>query len=263
MRRADELAREKGRPGTPAFAHAVDRDRPKHQIGVMLKLTPILLLVAYVAAMWFFSAWRIKRDLARRSTPLDHPRLAPALTRLGEAMALPPIQVQVYEVDAINGLAAPDGRVFLTRGFLRKLDAGEVSPEELASVVAHELGHVARGHTRRRMVDFAGQHAIRAVLAGTLGRFIPGVGPWLGGLLASAIAARLSREDEYEADAFAAALMTRAGFGTEPQTRLLARLAALTGTDGRGPVAWLASHPPAERRIAAIRRLEARWQEDC
>ena len=147
----------------------VDHTLPRHQIVVMLKLAPILLLIAYVAAMWFFSALRLKRDLAQRSTPLDHPRLAPLLKRLGEVMDLPPIEAQVYEVDAINGLAAPDGRTFLTRGFLRKLDSGEVTPEELASVVAHELGHVAHGHTRRRMVDFAGQHAIRAVLAGTLG----------------------------------------------------------------------------------------------
>lgn len=226
----------------------------------MLKLAPILLLVAYVAAVWFFSAWRTKRELTQRSTPLDHPRLAPLLKRLGEAMDLPPVRAHVYEVDAVNGLAAPDGRIFLTRGFLQKLDSGEVSAEELASVVAHELGHVVHGHTRR-MVDFAGQHAIRAVLAGTLGRFVPGIGPWLGGLLASAIAARLSREDEYQADAFAAALMTRAGLGTGPQTRLFAKLGRLTGAGEARPIAWLASHPPAERRIAAIRALEARWQQ--
>lgn len=227
----------------------------------MLKLAPLLLLIAYVVAVWFFSAWRVKRDLAQRSTPLDHPRLAPLLKRLGAAMELPPIRAHVYEVDAINGLAAPDGRIFLTRGFLRKLDAGEVSPEELASVVAHELGHVAHGHTRRRLLDFAGSHMIRAALAGTLGRFVPFVGPWLGSLVASAIAARLSREDEYQADAFAAALMTRAGLGTGPQIDLLARLDRLAGGGGMGPrpVAWLASHPPAERRIAAIRALAARW----
>ena len=61
--------------------------------------------------------------------------------RLGEALDLPPIRAHVYHVDEVNGLAAPDGRIFLTRGFITKLDAGEVTPEELASVVAHELGH--------------------------------------------------------------------------------------------------------------------------
>ena len=100
---------------------------------------------------------------------------------------------------------------------------------------------------------------VRTVLAGTFGRFVPVVGPWLASLVASALAARLSREDEYQADAFAAALMVKAGFGTAPQKALLARLGRLTGSTG-GPVAWLASHPATARRIAAIEALERRWQ---
>ena len=233
----------------------------------MLKLLPILLLIAYCAAVWFLSAWRLKQELTRKSTPLSHPRLTPLLARLGEALDLPPIRAHVYHVDEVNGLAAPDGRIFLTRGFITKLDAGEVTPEELASVVAHELGHVAHGHARRRMLDFAGQNVIRTVLGGTLGRFIPGIGPWIAGIVASAVAAGLSRKDEYQADAYAAALMTKAGFGTGPQVDLLARLEQLAGRPSRhggrpaGPVAWLASHPPSHRRIAAIRALDVRWRQ--
>lgn len=227
----------------------------------MLKLTPIILLVLYLAAMWFFSLWRLRQDLDRRSTPLIHPRLTPMLERLGRAMDLPPVSAHVYEVDPVNGLAAPDGRIFLTRGFIRKLDAGEVTPEELASVIAHELGHVAHGHARRRMIDFAGQNAIRMVLATVLGRFIPGLGIWIAGLIASAVAARLSRDDEFEADRFASALMIRAGLGTTPQVSLFRKLERLTGGRMAGAPAWLLSHPPTDRRIAAIEAQEARWRQ--
>lgn len=132
----------------------------------MTKFLPLILLGLYLAAMWFFSAWRLKQEMNQKSTPLRHPRLTPMLERLGRAMDLPPIRAHIYEVEPINGLAAPDGRIFLTRGFIRKLDACEVTPEELASVIAHELGHVSLGHSRRRMVDFAGQNAIRMALAG-------------------------------------------------------------------------------------------------
>ena len=154
-----------------------------------MKYLPIILLVLYLAAMWFFSLWRLRQELNQKSTPLNHPRLVPMLERLGRAMDLPPVRAHVYEVDPVNGLAAPDGRIFLTRGFIRKLDAGEVTPEELASVIAHELGHVAHGHARRRMIDFAGQNAIRMALAGILGRIIPGLGAWIAGLIATAVAA--------------------------------------------------------------------------
>nr|HRO15216.1 M48 family metalloprotease [Paracoccus sp. (in: a-proteobacteria)] len=194
----------------------------------MLKLTPILLIILYALAMWAFSAWRLRQELNARSTPLTDPRLNAALDRLGAAMGLGRVKAHVYEIAPVNGLAAPDGRVFLTRGFLDQLDAGRVTEAELASVIAHELGHVAHGHTRRRMMDFAGQNVIRAVLVGVFGRFIPVIGPWLAVLVASALAARLSRQDEYEADAFAAALMVKAGFGTAPQKTLLARLGQLT-----------------------------------
>ncbi|KGJ04538.1 M48 family metallopeptidase [Paracoccus sphaerophysae] len=225
----------------------------------MLKLTPILLIVLYALAMWLFSAWRLRQQLTANSTPLDDPRLDQALRRLGAAMGLDRVSAHVYEISPVNGLAAPDGRVFLTRGFIDQLDAGKVTEAELASVIAHELGHVTHGHARRRMMDFAGHNVVRTVLAGTFGRFVPIVGPWLASLVASALAARLSREDEYQADAFAAALMVKAGFGTAPQKALLARLGRLTGSTG-GPVAWLASHPATARRIAAIEALERRWQ---
>ena len=226
----------------------------------MLKFTPIILLVLYLAAMWFFSLWRLKQELNQKSTPLTHPRLTPMLQRLGAAMDLPAVRAHVYEVEPVNGLAAPDGRIFLTRGFIRKLDAGEVTPEELASVIAHELGHVAHGHARRRMIDFAGQNAIRMALAGVLGRIIPGLGAWIAGLVAAAVAARLSREDEFEADRFASALMIRAGLGTAPQISLFQKLDRLTGNRGAAP-AWLLSHPPVARRIAAIQSQEERWRQ--
>lgn len=229
---------------------------------MMIKLMPILLVLAYAAAMWFFSVWRLKQELNSRSTPLKHPRLNPVLERLGRAMDLPAIRAHIYEIEPVNGLAAPDGRIFLTRGFIRKLDACEVTAEELASVIAHELGHVAHGHSRRRMVDFAGQNVIRLVLATVLGRFIPIIGVWIANLAASLVSARLSRQDEFEADAFASALMVKAGFGTAPQKSLFQKLDQLTGAAGLGAApAWLLSHPPAPARIAAIEANEARWQK--
>ncbi|MBK4215545.1 M48 family metallopeptidase [Paracoccus caeni] len=227
----------------------------------MLKLTPLLLIIAYMAAMWFFSLWRLKRELNQKSTPLTHPRLVPMLERLGHAMELPPVKAHVYEIEPVNGLAAPDGRIFLTRGFLRKLDSDEVTPEELASVIAHELGHVAHGHTRRRMIDFAGQNAIRLTLGGILGRFLPGIGMWIASMIANAIAARLSRQDEFEADEFASALMVKAGMGTAPQISLFRKLERLTGSGGSQPPAWFLSHPPAAKRIAAIEANAKRWND--
>ena len=177
---------------------------------------------------------------------------------MANVLDLEQVKVHIYEIDPVNGLAAPDGRIFITRGFFKKYVANEVSAEEMASVIAHELGHVALGHSRRRMIDFSGQNAIRAALGMVLGRIVPVVGVWLAGFLTSLLEARLSRRDEYEADAYAAALLIKTGIGVEAQKTLLAKLEALVGASGQ-PLAWLMSHPKAVDRIAAIEELEARW----
>lgn len=227
----------------------------------MLKLTPLLLMLAYGLAMYFFSVWRTKRMLDAQSQPLTEPAVTRLASRMAAALDLPAIKVNVFEVAPVNGLAAPDGRIFLTRGFIDKHKRGEVTAEELASVIAHELGHVALGHTRRRMIDFTGQNAVFMVLSALLNRVLPGMGVWAARMISTALAARLSRQDEYEADAYASALLVKAGIGTAPQKSLFRKLDALTGAPGAAAPVWLLSHPRTADRIAAIEAREARWNQ--
>lgn len=225
----------------------------------MLRLLPILLMIAYGVLMWQFSQRRSMRMLDENSTPLSDPSILRLTDKLAEALDLDAIKVHVLEVDAINGLAAADGRIFLTRGFLNRKMRGEVSADELASVIAHELGHVALGHSRRRMIDFTGQNAVFVMLSALLNRFLPFIGIWIAKMISSALMARMSRRDEFEADAYASALLLKAGLGTSAQKTLLAKLGVLAQTTGAGIPAWLMSHPEASQRIRAIESNEARW----
>lgn len=226
----------------------------------MLRLTPIILAVVYGLVMYRISVWRTHRDLDARSTELADAKLRRLTDRMAAALEIERIPVFIYEVDPVNGLAAPDGRIFITRGFYRKYQSGEVSDAELASVIAHELGHVALGHAKKRVIDFSGQNALRTALMMILGRYVPFVGPWIAGLLANLLAARLSRSDEYEADEYAAALLAKAGIGLEPQKSLFLKLEALTQSRAGMAPAWLMSHPKTAERIAALERLEAGWK---
>ncbi|WP_341213599.1 M48 family metallopeptidase [uncultured Limimaricola sp.] len=224
----------------------------------MLKLSPLILALLYGFAVYQVSVWRTRRSLDTQSTELAEPRLRAVCDKLARALELPRIKVHVYEIAPVNGLAAPDGRIFLTRGFVERFASGAVTAEEIASVVAHELGHVALGHSRRRMVDFSAQNALRTALAALLSRIIPGFGGMIAAGLARLVAARISRVDEYEADAYASALMIKAGLGTAPQKSLLSKLDKLAGVGGATP-AWLMSHPKTEARLAAIEANEAKW----
>ena len=220
---------------------------------------PIILAVMYGLAMYRFSAWRTAKELDARSTELADPMLKLLTDRMAKSLELERIRVYIYEIDPVNGLAAPDGRIFITRGFFNKYRAGEVTSDEMASVIAHELGHVALGHSRRRMIDFSGQNALRTALAMVLGRFIPGFGVYIANALTTLLAARLSRGDEYEADAYAAALLVKSGIGTGPQKSLFKKLEALTKTNMGAMPAWFLSHPKVDDRVAAIEKLEKKW----
>ncbi|MCE2737233.1 MAG: M48 family metallopeptidase [Rhodobacter sp.] len=225
----------------------------------MLTFLPILLTLAYGLAMYRFSVWRTLKTLDANSRILDEPEITALTARMAQALDLPQVTVHLYDVDIVNGLAAPDGRVFLTRGFLNQYRSGKVTAEELASVIAHELGHVALGHARRRMIDFTGQNALMMLLSTFLSRLVPGVGVLLARTITVALAAHLSRSDEHEADAYASALLVKSGIGTGAQKSLFRKLGALTGSPASGIPAWLMSHPGTEDRIRAIEAREARW----
>jgi metalloprotease len=204
------------------------------------------------------SVWRTKAMLAAQSSPLTDPVLMAEVAPLMRALELPSLDLRIFEQPGVNALAAPDGKVYLTRGMVAAFSAGQISGPEIASVVAHELGHLSLGHIRRRMVDFTGQNMVLVLLGGMLGRFLPGLGMMLARLASGALMAHLSRRDEFEADEFAAALLVKAGIGTAPQRRLLAKLDGANAGQG-GAAAWLMSHPSSADRIKAIAAAEARW----
>lgn len=227
----------------------------------MLRFAPILLAVIYGLVMYRFSASRTARELDANSTELADAGLKKLCDQMAASLDIPRIKVHIYEIDPVNGLAAPDGRIFITRGFYEKYRKGEVTGEEMASVIAHELGHVALGHSRRRMIDFSGQNALRTAMGMVISRFIPFVGHYIANFLTTILAARLSRNDEYEADAYASALLTKSGIGTEAQKTLFLKLDALTKSNGGSAPAWLLSHPKTNERIKAIEAMEKRWSK--
>lgn len=227
----------------------------------MLKFTPILLALLYGLIMYRFSVWRTSKELDTKSTELADPELKKRTDRMAKVLELPRVRVYIYEIAPVNGLAAPDGRIFITRGFFDKYLSGDVTADEMASVIAHELGHVALGHSRRRMIDFSGQNALRTALAMVLSRIIPGIGGYVAGFLTKLLAARLSRSDEYEADAYASALLIKIGIGTSSQISLFSKLEALTAQNSGTVPAWLMSHPKTADRVLAIETNEAKWRK--
>ncbi len=226
----------------------------------MTRLIPILLLVLGFFAMIKLSAWQSGRTLRKRSRPLRNDQVEAMLDRLARTAGIDTIEVRLLEMPMVNGLATPSGEIYITSGLFKKFQARQITGKELASVIAHELGHLALGHTKRRIIDVTGAQTLHMVLGSVLNRFIPIIGWFVARYVSMFLMSRLSRKDEFEADAYATALMLRSGLGAEPQVRMLEKLRELVPESGMQEMNWLASHPPVKERTEAIRQNTARWE---
>lgn len=229
-------------------------------MAIFLKFAPILLMVMWA---WFSmrrSEAAVEWDLRRKSAPLDDPRLRVAVQRFRAALGHDKINVDIYDVPVINGLATAKGGIYLTRGLMEHYRKGEFTEDEIAGVIAHEIGHLALGHHEKRRKAWRIEVAVRAATQTVLPRMFSGLGAYVTNFISRLLQTGLSRKDEYEADAFAAALMHRSGFDPRAQISLLEKLDRIA--EGRGtPISWLASHPPTPKRIAALdKAIEADHQ---
>jgi putative metalloprotease len=225
----------------------------------MTRLLPILLLIIGMFVLIKVSSWQTGKTLRRTSRPLMNDQVEALFQRLARTAGIDRIEVRIIEMPVVNGLATPSGEIYITRGLFRKFQAGQISAAELASVVAHELGHLALGHTRRRIIDVTGAQAIHVVLGSILNRFLPILGWIVARWITMFVLTRLTRADEFEADAYATALMVKSGLGAEAQARMLEKLLDLVPEASMQETNWLASHPPVAERAEAIRANAARW----
>jgi Zn-dependent protease with chaperone function len=153
-----------------------------------------------------------------------------------------PLEAQVLSSTVPNAFALPGGKVYLLAGLLRKAE----SPDEIAGVLAHELGHVQHRDSLRRLIQTGGTSFLIGLLFGdvTGGSAVVFAGR-------SLFDASYSRDQERAADAFAIDVMHKLGRSPKPLGALLVRV---TGNEASNSIALLASHPMSEDRLALMSR---------
>ena len=205
-----------------------------------------------------YSSKNLSKKLQKNSKIFNDPLIESHLISFKSILGLKKLRVFILDEKQINGLVTPDGTIYITQGFINQYRSGNVSGVELTSVIAHELGHLALGHTKKRLITFSAISAFSFVFSTILSRLIPYVGSIIGRYISQILISGLSRKDEFEADAYAAALLFKSGIGTAPQISLLKKIEKLTGAVSPS-VSWTMSHPPPLERINAIRDLEISW----
>ncbi|MCC6007621.1 MAG: M48 family metallopeptidase [Rhodobacteraceae bacterium] len=157
-----------------------------------------------------------------------------------------PLDVQVLNHPMINAFALPGGKVILFRGLISAAD----TPEQLAGVLAHEIGHVTARDPTRLALRSAGSVGVLGLL----------FGDFAGGaviLLATEhlIRASHSRRAEAAADLFALEMLARAGLPSTPFAEFFLAIAE-DSPDSGGLVAHFASHPDPRGRAATARAAD-------
>lgn len=158
-------------------------------------------------------------------------------------------EVNLIGSSQINAFCMPGGKIVFYTGILEKL---QLSDDEVAMVMGHEIAHALREHARERMGKSAATHGI-ARLAGALASSYFGIDPRITDGIASGganlLTLEFSRDDESEADLVGMELAARAGFNPRAGVTLWQKMGA---ANKNAPPQWLSTHPAGTRRIADI-----------
>lgn len=151
------------------------------------------------------------------------------------------VQSHVLSSSVPNAFALPGGRVYMFNGLLAKAE----NADEIAGVLAHELGHHKHRDNMRGLIRDSGT----AFLVGLLFGDITGSSALIFASK-TLVTSSHSREAEHDADGFSIDVMQRLGRPTKPMGELLVRV---TGKGGKG-LSIISSHPVSEDRLARMTR---------
>jgi predicted Zn-dependent protease len=153
-------------------------------------------------------------------------------------------EVNLIGSQELNAFCMPGGKIAFYFGILKKL---QLSDDEVATIMGHEVAHALREHARERMGKTAATRIGAGLLGGLLG--LGNVGNTLLDMGGQLLSLKFGREDESEADIVGMDLAARAGFDPRAGISLWNKMIeASKGT----PPQFLSTHPSGPTRIRDI-----------
>ncbi|MBE9127536.1 MULTISPECIES: M48 family metallopeptidase [unclassified Coleofasciculus] len=149
-----------------------------------------------------------------------------------------PYTFQIVRDDSINAFATMGGYVYVTTGLLAAAD----NEAEVASVLAHETGHITERHSIKQMRQTAIARGV-AVAAGLDRSTLVNLGVELALRLPN------SREDEFEADQVGLNILRQAGYAPSAMVKFMEKL-----NSRRSVPSFLSTHPATQDRINALKQ---------
>ncbi|MFA5596829.1 MAG: M48 family metalloprotease [Pusillimonas sp.] len=196
----------------------------------------------------------------RDPTYIDDPDVSQYLNEMGRKLASAsgsaPVTIFGVRDPAINAFALPGGYIGINSGLV----VSSRNESQLASVVAHEMGHVYQRHVARGMTQSnQSSYLAMASIAGALLAALAGTGDLAAGIAAFGQAAAVdqqlgfSRQAEQEADRSGFEMMRRAGYNPAGMAEMFAMLGnASRLNEGMGGGVYASTHPLSIQRMSDI-----------
>jgi predicted Zn-dependent protease len=157
----------------------------------------------------------------------------------------------VLQSREINGFSIPGGHVYVTTALLKV-----ATDDELASVLAHEVGHIVARHSLKTLKQSQGYDDIARAIGsatGIAGDTARDVGTALGRMVGEGFLTIHTRDEEREADYLGVHTMTRAGFNPQAMITLFNKLQRLRHEDSDLLGSFFSDHPDMNERIENTR----------
>jgi len=162
---------------------------------------------------------------------------------------------QVAVIDdpkTLNAWCMAGGRMAIYTGLIQKLN---LTDDEIAQVMGHEIAHALAQHTRERMSEAMVEQAAISGAGALLGGGAKGQAAAQAAAIATTVGVQLphSRTQEAEADRIGIELAAKAGYDPRAAPKLWEKMMAATGDKGKSD--WLSTHPASEKRLQALAAL--------
>ncbi|HOW35110.1 MAG TPA: Maf family nucleotide pyrophosphatase [Candidatus Omnitrophota bacterium] len=155
--------------------------------------------------------------------------------------------IKIIDDDKVNALSLPGGFVYLFKGLVDKVD----NDDQLACVIAHEVGHITARHSIKKIQGMYG-YSVLMILAAQSGNadLAQGVD-----LAMASIFTAYSQQDEFEADRLGIKYAQKAGYDPKAMAGFLKRLLEIQAKEPPRDFSYWRTHPFIPQRIAASNQV--------
>ena len=155
-------------------------------------------------------------------------------------------EVNLIGSKQINAWCMPGGKIAFYTGILDQL---QLTDDEVAMIMGHEMAHALREHSRERLAKSRATGMGLSVASQLLG--LGQLGDVAANLGTQLLTLKYGRDDETEADLVGLEIAARGGFKPEASVQLWKKMLSATGA-GKGQLPFLSTHPSGNNRIQEL-----------